>query len=46
MSDTVITIKGLGKRFGGVADRLRLNRPGDAPPPPQHFAELVDALRR
>ncbi|MCD2190488.1 TIGR03617 family F420-dependent LLM class oxidoreductase [Actinomycetospora soli] len=36
----------LRARYGGVADRLRLNRPGDTPPPPTHFAELVDLLRR
>ncbi|GAA4821399.1 LLM class F420-dependent oxidoreductase [Actinomycetospora corticicola] len=35
----------LRDRFGDVADRLRLNRPGDAPPPPRHFADLVAALR-
>lgn len=35
----------LRERYGRVADRIRLNRPGDSPPPPGHFAELVANLR-
>ncbi|MEZ5235742.1 MAG: TIGR03617 family F420-dependent LLM class oxidoreductase [Acidimicrobiia bacterium] len=34
----------LVERYGGLAQRIRFNRPGDVPPPGR-FAELVDAVR-
>ncbi|MCC6437591.1 MAG: TIGR03617 family F420-dependent LLM class oxidoreductase [Acidimicrobiales bacterium] len=34
----------LARRYGGLAQRIRFNRPGEVPPPGR-FAELVDALR-
>ncbi|MEJ2867811.1 TIGR03617 family F420-dependent LLM class oxidoreductase [Actinomycetospora sp. OC33-EN08] len=34
----------LRRRYGAVAHRVRLNRPGDTPPP-RHFAGVVEALR-
>ncbi|ORB19067.1 LLM class F420-dependent oxidoreductase [Mycolicibacterium moriokaense] len=34
----------LRTRFDGLVHRIRFNRPGDIPPP-QRFAELVDAMR-
>jgi probable F420-dependent oxidoreductase len=32
------------RRYGDVAQRIRFNRPGDVPPP-DRFADLVDAVR-
>jgi len=34
----------LVRRWGGLAQRIRFNRPGDVPPPAR-FAPLVDAMR-
>ncbi len=34
----------LRRRYGGLAQRVRFNRPGDVPPPAR-FAPLVDAMR-
>ena len=34
----------LVRRYGDVAHRVRFNRPGDVPPP-DRFADLVDAMR-
>ncbi len=35
----------LHRRYDGVAQRVRFNRPGEVPPP-DRYAELVDAMRR
>jgi probable F420-dependent oxidoreductase len=34
----------LRRRYGGVAHRIRFNRPGEVPPPAR-FADLADAMR-